>query len=279
MTTKPTPIRRILVALDASPNSFAALEAAARLAAYLEAELLGLYVEDEDLLRGAELPITRMVGSFSGEVRPVERGDMEQQLKAQAVRARRAMEHIAGMAHLHWSFKVARGGVAREVLAAAAEADLISLGHCGWSSVVGRKIGTTTEMILSKTAAPVLLLRQGLRAGQAVLVVYDGSSCARTGIAIAVQLAGDERTPLVVLVPASAEDAGRIREEAERDLDELGALPPIRFNIIPRRDAALLEHLVLVEDAGILILPTVDVFERGFKEVLLELDRPVLVVR
>ena len=95
MTTKPATIRRILVALDASPHSFAALEAAAHLAAHLEAELSGLYVEDENLLRGAELPITRMVGSFSGEVRPVERGDMEQQLNVQAARARRALEQIA----------------------------------------------------------------------------------------------------------------------------------------------------------------------------------------
>jgi nucleotide-binding universal stress UspA family protein len=54
MTTKPTTIRRILVALDASPHSFAALEAAAHLAAHLEAELFGLYVEDENLLRGAD---------------------------------------------------------------------------------------------------------------------------------------------------------------------------------------------------------------------------------
>ena len=279
MTTKPTTIRRILVALDASPHSFAALDAAARLAAHLEAELFGLYVEDEDLLRGAELPITRMVGSFSGEVRPVARGDMEQQLQTQAARAQQALEHIAGMAHLRWSFKVARGGVAREVLAAAAEADLISLGHCGWSPLDSRRIGTTTETILSKAPVPVLLLRHGLRGGQAVLVVYDGSACSRTGIAIAVLLAGDERTPLVVLVPASGDEAVRIRDQAQRDLDELDARPPIRFRVIPRTDAALVEHLVLVEDAGVLIFPTADVLEKGFKEVLYKLDRPVLVVR
>ena len=80
-------------------------------------------------------------------------------------------------------------------------------------------------------------------------------------------------------MPASGEEADRVRDEAQRALDELGARPPIRFRVIPRTDAARLEHLVLAEDAGVLILPTADVFEKGFTEVLSKLDRPVLVVR
>ena len=44
-------IRRILVALDTSKHSLAALEAADELAAWLKAELFGLFVEDINLLR------------------------------------------------------------------------------------------------------------------------------------------------------------------------------------------------------------------------------------
>ena len=54
-------IRRILVALDASRHSLAALEAAAELAARLKAELVGLFVEDIDLLRLAGLPFAREI--------------------------------------------------------------------------------------------------------------------------------------------------------------------------------------------------------------------------
>jgi len=46
-------IRRILVALDASRYSLAALEAAIELAAGLEAELQGIFVEDVSELRAA----------------------------------------------------------------------------------------------------------------------------------------------------------------------------------------------------------------------------------
>ncbi|MCB0182612.1 MAG: universal stress protein, partial [Caldilineaceae bacterium] len=41
---------RILVALDASPHSLAALRAAAKLAATVHAELHGLFIEDDRLL-------------------------------------------------------------------------------------------------------------------------------------------------------------------------------------------------------------------------------------
>ena len=44
-------IRRILVALDTSPHSQAAMEAAIELAARFEAELAGMFVEDVNLLR------------------------------------------------------------------------------------------------------------------------------------------------------------------------------------------------------------------------------------
>ena len=50
--------RRILVALDASAHSHAALAAAVALAARLHAEIEGLFVEDINLLRLAELPFT-----------------------------------------------------------------------------------------------------------------------------------------------------------------------------------------------------------------------------
>jgi nucleotide-binding universal stress UspA family protein len=58
--------RRILVALDASVNSLAAIEQAATLAANLEAEQLGLFVEDINLLRIATLPFARQICFPSG---------------------------------------------------------------------------------------------------------------------------------------------------------------------------------------------------------------------
>ncbi len=65
--TKQTAIQRILLALDASPQSVAALDTATELAGRLGAELTGLFVEDTDLLRMAALPFAAEIGRLSPE--------------------------------------------------------------------------------------------------------------------------------------------------------------------------------------------------------------------
>ena len=64
-------IRRILVAVDASTHSLAALEAASVLAEVLNAELVGIFVEDINLLRLAGLPFAREVRYQSALDRPL----------------------------------------------------------------------------------------------------------------------------------------------------------------------------------------------------------------
>ena len=85
----PTPggFRRILVALDASRESDAALAAAAELAQQLDAELMGLFIEDIDLLNLAALPFSREVAvlSLSGRGLDPERVARELRSKAAAI--------------------------------------------------------------------------------------------------------------------------------------------------------------------------------------------------
>lgn len=278
MPTRTSVVRKILVALDSSPGSMAALEAAARVAARLEAELIGIFVEDENLLKGAELSITKLVG-FSGGVRPVNRRELEHHLRVQAARARAALDAAATPQHVRWTFRVARGGVTRELLAAAAEADLISLGRCGWSMIETRRIGSTTETILGQTATPVLLLRQGLRGGRTIVAVFDGSGRAVKGLEIAMQLAQNETTPLIVILPGTGDAADELENAARYQLRQAEAGGAVRYRRVPRQDGALLEHLACGEDAGILILPAPEVFEKGTEDVLTRIHCPVLIVR
>ena len=62
---------RILVALDASPRSLAALSTAGALAAELDAELSGLFVEDINLQRLLALPFAREFCLLSGQLQPL----------------------------------------------------------------------------------------------------------------------------------------------------------------------------------------------------------------
>ena len=81
-------IRRILVALDSSRASLAALDAAVDLAGRIDAELLGIFVEDVELLRMADAPYAREILYPSAMEAPLSRGTMERNFKAQSAQAR-----------------------------------------------------------------------------------------------------------------------------------------------------------------------------------------------
>jgi hypothetical protein len=114
-------VRRIVVGLDSRLRTDAALEALAALAGELEAELIGLFVEDVDLLHLAALPFAREVGFPSATRRDLDVARMERSFEAQANELRRACEAVLKSSSVSWSFRVARGSRAAQLLSAATE--------------------------------------------------------------------------------------------------------------------------------------------------------------
>jgi nucleotide-binding universal stress UspA family protein len=122
-------IRRILVAIDSSPYELAALEAAARLATELRAELHGVFIEDIDLFRLAGLPFASEIDYSSGTLRPLDTEAIEQALRTRAEGVRRAIEETAQRTRLSWSFRISRGNVVQTMLTESLEADLLVVGQ------------------------------------------------------------------------------------------------------------------------------------------------------
>ena len=118
-------IRRVIVGLDPAAQSRALLEAAVELAGQMQAEILGLFVENQDLLHFAGLPFAREVGFESATRRALDIESMERSLRALAREARQALESAAEGTQVQWSFRVVRGAPAAELLAAAEESDLV----------------------------------------------------------------------------------------------------------------------------------------------------------
>ena len=69
---------RVLVLLDGSRMSYAALQAAVGIAANTGADVLGVFVEELNQLRSAGYGFAREVGGSSGISRPLAAGDVEQ---------------------------------------------------------------------------------------------------------------------------------------------------------------------------------------------------------
>ncbi len=120
---------RVFVALDVSPRSFAALATAGALAAELDAELAGLFVEDINLQRLLALPFARELCVLSGALRPLSQQEIEQTWRREAEALRRRLAEAAARLHVRWTFQVARGRMATEVDTRIGACDVLVLGQ------------------------------------------------------------------------------------------------------------------------------------------------------
>lgn len=273
-------VRRILVALDASSHSLAALEAAVALAARLDAELMGLFVEDINLLRLAGLPFAREVGYPGATERPLDHATMERQLRVLAKEAGRAMAEAAARRRVLWSFRSVRGHVAAEVLAAAQGVDLLALGTS--SRAISRRVrlGSTARAVVEKAPCMVLFLQHRIGIEHAVQVAYDGSAGARHAVAVAAGLAAPMGVPLAVfLLGEDAATAGQLEPQVRAEVRAL----PIQVRSQPLGPATVrhLAQAVRITGGGLLVLDGASPLLHGEGlQILLEaIDCSVLLVK
>jgi nucleotide-binding universal stress UspA family protein len=271
-------IRRILVALDASRHSLAALEAAAELAASLEAELQGLFVEDANLLRLAGLPVAREVQyPFVAPTR-LDRARMERALRAQAAQARQALATVSERHHIKWSFRVARGEVVLEVLAAALEADLLTLGKASRPLTRRVRLGSTAQAAAEGAPCCVLVLQRDVAMQPPVVVTYDGTPTGQKALTMAARLARQQEGILTVMIVAAAPDtAQRLQAEASDLLRRRGLM--VRYRRLRDAGSATLTHAARAERSGVLVLSGAILSQEALQTLLDEVDCPVLLVR
>ncbi len=178
--------RRIMVALDTSARGQAALEAAIRLALNTSAELQGMFVEDEDLVRLAALPFAREVDFASASTHQLRAASMERALRAAAEEAQQAFARTLRQFNLRWTFRVLRGRIAEASLAAAGDVDLLVIGQQGRSL-----------RVIARDSLPQRPLEENR-----IVAVFDGSPSAYRSLELASSLDPSNAPPLSVLVLA-----------------------------------------------------------------------------
>lgn len=274
---KTSDVRRILVALDASPLSDAALQEAAALAAPLEAELAGIFVLDTELLRLSALPTARETGLTSAQHRPLNPESMARALKLQAEKARRSLEAAARRHRLQASFQLIQGNVLAEILRAAKETDLLAMGVVGQMNLTRQRLGSTVRGVTTQASCSVLLLGAGTRPGHNVVALYCGSANAKRVLALASQLASRREAELVVLIDGTPEQTESLESAAREQLAALGAaasFEAIGADGFPALKGALARH-----DAGLLVLASDCGLIEGHQDELSALEVPVLLAR
>ncbi len=230
-------IRRILVAMDTLSDNLAALESAAALAARLEAELEGLFVEDTDPLRAADLPVSLEVMLWTARERNPTETEMARALRALAARIRKDLERAAKRARVPWSFKVVRGPRIQVFMEAGAGSDLMFVGPARGSRV------------------PRYSPQRPFRAPGAVCVLYSGTGAAQRALTAAMQLADQHRVQVKVLLAGSDLEDIRSRQPW---LDERLKDPRLALRILDtgggEDDQALIDLLGRLAP-GALIIP------------------------
>jgi nucleotide-binding universal stress UspA family protein len=183
-------VRRILAAFGPATMSAGVLEGAVDLAGRLGAELETLFVEDVTLLQWTELPFIRQVSLHGLAAVPLSPGELELQFRALAAEAQRRLSAIAVPRQLRWSFRIARGQVSGEIIAAAADADLLVLGSS--SRPLGREalLEPSVRSLIGAVKAPVLLLRSAQPAHGPMHVVLEPESESEKLLDAAIAMAG-----------------------------------------------------------------------------------------
>ncbi|MBC7182060.1 MAG: universal stress protein [Marinobacter sp.] len=273
------PPGRVLVLLDGSRMSYAALEEAARIAAATGADVLGLFVEELNLLRSAGYGFAREVGSASGVSRPFNKNDLEQRIHRLAGQAGQALAEAVGRYGGRHTLNIRRGSVVEEVLALAGPGDLLVLGRVGWSSAPGARLGSTARGLLRRSPGRVLLWceRPVLPLGRVVVFLNDHDEANHRAILAAAEAVRHARRPVSVLL---VDHAGMSPERLEAIRQGLGvAGSEIRVRTLPATDPVTITQILRQEGAAQLVVSRESSLLRqpGAEQLLIALNLPVTV--
>lgn len=240
-------LRRILVTLDAGEQRHSALEEVACLAAGLKAELVGICVEDPELLEAAALPVTQIVSSHSGAPAALDRALMQRAFRVWSAESRKAFEAAADHWRVRWSFQVARGALAEQLLSQVRERDLVAF----QSRRLLRRSRTamTAHRVTAQVPCSVFLLEGRRAAGKPVVVLYEGDE---TTLSVGRSLAEIYRLGFSVLALEKDNEAdGDVAADARRCLgDEDGT---IEVRSLADCTAARIKATLQQQDPGVVV--------------------------
>lgn len=198
MTTSSHPVERILALIEGELED-ATLEAAAELAARRGLPLVGLLVEDADLLATAGLPFAREIGLASGSPRPLSADAIEARMRTRNDRFQRVLLDLARRHGIQAELDVSRGRRAQAVLGRLRPEDVLVLRRTSWV----QRPGGLQESLLVDARCAILLVGNSTapraRSGHP-MVLLDGSAGCVRGLAKAIALAHQEHRGLTLLV-------------------------------------------------------------------------------
>lgn len=210
-------MKRIVYYLDSSHRGITALEQVASFAAQRQAELRAVFIEDQNLMRCAELPFGREISLMTGRARPLRIDSLRRHLRLAHDRYRGCLEQLSRRQPLRWSLEVSHTADHDYRRTAATEEELedvlLVTDHPGESPVadIPRWI---------RFPGAVMLFWQGGRQFSLLLLYCDQIDSAPRLIESARRLAEREQLPLICLLPAKSGELPQLRSIIENRLPD-----------------------------------------------------------
>ena len=204
--------RRVLAAFEPATASAAAISLAVDIASSLGADLVAVFVEDEQMLGVATLSAAREVRMLGGAAVQLDRGRIEREVHGLEARARRQLGEQAAARGVRWTFRVVRGSVPVEVAAAAAaeQADLVIVETSTRPLASGLRLRSQARSTVAHTAQPVMLVPPREDSSRGVAAVWDlDDEVSRNVVRTAATLAHTSGTELRVFAAEPTEATRR----------------------------------------------------------------------
>ena len=188
--------RRVVVALDARSTTAPRLETVVRLAAQLNAEIHGIFVEETELIQMAALPIARSIPSHGVGEAAMSETIMRRAMRARSASLRQRLEQLSARWQVMASFEVTQGTFTEQVNRRTTAEDLLTVAADNERSTVS--VTRSLSELLNRAPCAVLHLRHSRPEKAAVLVIDNGEERLLTAGLLTAQAFGGR---LKILIP------------------------------------------------------------------------------
>lgn len=264
-----------MVAVGAARHCSETLEMASALAARVGADLEVVFVEDEDLLRIADLPVTREIDRLSATTREIDSGRMLQALQGEARRLRREVARIGKTSSVRSTVRIVRGQILSEALNASARTEVTFI-----HGVVHAPPGEHSPRRAAKSRGSPSLVRlaSATPGRKPVWTLFEGGAAGVRTLQVAAKLTRALECRLTVLLPYQrSEQAERLEHEARTVVDQA----ELRFFEVAGNRAILHEGILAPGASRLLVLakqsPALE--DAAVRRYLESLPVPLVLVR
>ena len=208
---------RIVVGLKPAAQIELPVEAAATLAAAIEAEMVGLFVREDAMIDLAGLPFARAFGFGAGRPLSLTREAMEQAFARCEATCRRTLSARAELARVKWSFSTMRGELPVKISAELTTGDFLVISGGGRGPGGHGLVDEIRSAPADVQGVVIAAAQEAARSGGPFIAVDHGAAAGEKTVRLAMRIAAvSGAQPVLFVIAADVGQADRIARRGQQ---------------------------------------------------------------